>query len=65
MALGLGSKTFCVMCYFDRCSIFVGMGDPTNDFDPHGYEYGGKYVPTSGYGFPEIVVFVACTCMLY
>jgi hypothetical protein len=37
MGLELGSKsTVCVLCYFDRCSIFIGMGDPTDHFDRYG-----------------------------
>jgi hypothetical protein len=38
------------MHYFDRCLIFVGMGDPIGDPYLHEYEYGGKSIPTSGYG---------------
>jgi hypothetical protein len=35
--------------YFDRCLIFVGTGDPIGDSYQHGYEYGVKSIPTSGY----------------
>jgi hypothetical protein len=28
----------------------VGTGDPTGGSYPHGYVYGGKSIPTSGYG---------------
>jgi hypothetical protein len=34
---------------FDRWSIFVGIGDPTGDFDSYGYRYREKFVPTSLY----------------
>jgi hypothetical protein len=29
----------CVICYFDRCSIFMDIDDPMGDFDPHGYQW--------------------------
>jgi hypothetical protein len=47
----------CIMYYFDRCLIFVGTSDPTGDPYPHVYEYGGKSIPTSGYWWPDRVIF--------
>lgn len=58
MVLGLGSKpTDCVMRYFDRCPKFVGMGDPTSDFDPHGYRDVRNLYPPVDMGDPTRVVF--------
>jgi hypothetical protein len=39
----------CITYYYDRCLIFVGMG----------LGYGGKFIPTSGYGWPDGVIFLS------
>jgi hypothetical protein len=37
----------------------VGTSDPMGDSYPHGYGYGGKFIPISVYGWPDKIIFVS------
>jgi hypothetical protein len=49
-----------MLTIYDICLFFIGTDNPTGDSYPYGYEYGGKFIPTSEYRYPMRLFFIVC-----